>query len=474
MDCCSKDQSNYDYDVLFIGSGSAAFAGAIKATEFDKKVGIIEKGTLGGTCVNVGCVPSKTLIRAAETKHRGEYSGFSGIEMGSPVVNFQKLMMEKDSLVEELRGAKYYSVLESNENISLIEGEAKFIDNHTLEVAGKKVTSDKIIVTTGSKPFIPRIKGLRESGYLTSTTAFELKELPSSMAVLGGGYVALEVAQLFHRLGTKVTVIQRSEILFNQDKDVSQYMTESFKAEGIEVMNQSTVEAVSTEGKEKLIKINRKGEMSDLRVDEVVVATGRSPNTNSLNLDLAGVEINKNGSIKVNEFNQTTQDNIYAAGDVLSSPALVYVAAYEGNLAAENACNGNKRETDYNTVPWVIFSDPQVSGVGLSEAEAKAAGIEYDVSKLTLDNVPRAIAARDTRGFVKLLRKTGTDQLIGARIVAPEGSELIMEISLMIKYKIPVSEVAAMMHPYLTLGEAVKLASQTFDKDVKTLSCCAS
>ena len=474
MDCCSKEKSQYDYDILFIGSGSAAFAGAIKASEHNKKVGIIEKGTLGGTCVNVGCVPSKTLIRAAETKHRSENSAFSGIELGKSTINFKKLMDEKDALVEELRGAKYYSVLDSNENISLIEGEARFLDNHTLEVAGKKVTSDKIIISTGSKPFIPNIPGLKENGFLTSTSAFELKEQPKTMAILGGGYIALEVAQLFQRLGTQVTIVQRSEILFSQDQDVSQFMTKYLESEGIKVLNQSSIESVSGGASNRTLRIKRKGESFDLKVDQIVVATGRHPNTSSLNLEAVGIELNSNGSIKVNTFNQTTQDNVYAAGDVLESPALVYVAAYEGNLASENACLGNKREVDYAIVPWVIFSDPQVSGVGLSEAQAKTAGIEYDVSKLTLDNVPRAIAARDTRGFVKLLRKTGTDELIGARIVAPEGSELIMEVSLMMKYKIPISEVAKMMHPYLTLGEAIKLASQTFDKDVKTLSCCAS
>jgi len=204
------------------------------------------------------------------------------------------------------------------------------------------------------------------------------------------------------------------------------------------------------------------------------VATGRTPNTRDLNLESVGIILNKDGSIKTNEFGQTTVDNIYAAGDVLSSPALVYTAAYEGNLAIENAFNSNIRKANYDVVPWVIFSDPQVAGVGLNEAQAKSAGIEYDVSVLSLANVPRCIAARDTRGFIKLLRRTGTDKLIGARIIGPEGSELLMELSLMIRYQLPISEIAKELHPYLTLGEAVKLACQTFDKDVNSLSCCSS
>jgi len=204
------------------------------------------------------------------------------------------------------------------------------------------------------------------------------------------------------------------------------------------------------------------------------VAAGRRANTADLNLEKIGVTLNKDDTIFTNEYCQTSQPNIYAAGDVIGNPAFVYTAAYEAKLAVENAFQGNIRRRDYSIVPYVVFTDPQVAGVGLNETQAKEQGIEVDVSKLELDNVPRSLAARDTRGFIKLLKKKGTKQLIGASILAPEGSELLMEIAMTIKYKIPVTEIAAMFHPYLTLGESIKLAAQTFDKDVKKLSCCAS
>lgn len=463
-----------DYDLLIIGSGSASFAAAIKATELGKKVGIVEEKTLGGTCVNFGCVPSKTLIRAAESKHRIEHSSFAGLEPGEARLNFNKLVEEKDELVLHLRNAKYGSIIDGNPNISLIQGRAEFIDSTTVQVGEKRISAEKFLIATGSSSFVPEVPGLKESGFLTSTTALELKSLPKHLVVMGGGYIALELSQMFARLGTKVTIVQRSEILFQEDREISEGLDRYLKDEGIEILNHSLIQSVKRNGNEITIEILRRGEPITVLADQILIAAGRKPNTTGLGLETAGVTVKPSGAIQVNSYSQTTQAHIYAAGDVLDSPALVYVAAYEGNLAAENAFNGNVRQADYRMVPWVIFTDPQVSGVGLNEAQAKAQGIEYDVSLLTFDNVPRAIAARDTRGFVKLLRKTGTNELIGARILGPEGSELIMELSLILNYKIPLNEIASMFHPYLTQSEAVKLAAQTFDKNVKSLSCCAN
>jgi len=471
MNCCDV---NYDYDIIFIGSGSAAFAGAIKSSELGKKVAIIEKSILGGTCVNVGCVPSKNLIRAAETKYKIENSNFSSVPSKKTSIDFKKMMKDKDDLVNSLRKAKYETVLENNKSITLIVGEGKFLDSNTVLVGEKQVTFNKAVITTGSSAYIPPIKGLQESGYLTSTSAFELTEKPKTMAVLGGGYIALELAQMFHRLGVKVTIIQRSEILYGEDKDVSAWITSYLESEGVEIITQATISEVKSEDSKKMICLETHKLNKTVVVDHIVVATGRVPNTSHLNLKGIGVNLHKNGKVIVNKYCQTDVQNIYAAGDVTSSPDLVYVAAYEGNLSAENAFNQNIRESDYKTIPWVIFTDPQVVGVGLNEVQAKKLNIKTDVSILSFEHIPRAIAAQDTRGFIKLIRRSDSDELIGARIVAPEASELIMELTLAIKYSIPISELASLMHPYLTQSEAVKLAAQTFDKDVKSLSCCAS
>lgn len=472
MDCCKTHK--FDYDLAIIGSGSAAFAAAIKASELDKTVLMIEKSELGGTCVNFGCVPSKTLIRAAEAKYKAEHFNFQGLIAGKAKLDFGILINEKRELVKYLQHAKYQSVLSQHQNITFLQGSAQFQDANNLNVDGKIISAEKIIIATGSEAVIPRIEGIETISYLTNKEAFELDELPETLAIVGGGYIALEIAQMFSRLGSKVTIIQRSEILFQEDEDISKYMNNYIRKEGVEVLNHTSLAKVQPHSDGVKVIMHKAGEQIEENFSKIVFATGRKANIQGLNLASAGVHTDKNGNILINEYGQTNIANIYAAGDVTPTPALVYVAAYEGNLAAENAILENKRTSDLNIVPWVIFTDPQVCGVGFSEAQAKANNLEYDVAILTLDNVPRAIAARDTRGFIKLLRQTGTDYLIGARIVAPEGSELLMELSLMMKYKIPISEIGKTLHPYLTLAEGIKLAAQAFDKDVKSLSCCAS
>ncbi|RMG39249.1 MAG: mercury(II) reductase [Candidatus Dadabacteria bacterium] len=471
--CCSNS-SKESFDLIILGSGSAAFSAAIKATELGKSVAMIERGTLGGTCVNVGCVPSKTLIRAAEVLERSRRSNFSGILLTPAQLDFKEVIREKNELVHSLRQAKYESVLESNPNITLIKGEAEFISPLEVSVAGRIIKGEKILVATGSSPYVPQIPGLEEVDYLISDTAFELTELPQSMTVIGGRYIALEIAQMFQRFGTDVTVLQRSEYLIpDQDSDVSLEIAKHLSSEGINIITGTRIREVKNDGSMVVVTFEKEGQTLEVSSEKLLFATGRQPNTAGLNLDKAGVEVDHRGSIIVNEFGQSSAADIYAAGDVTTNPAFVYTAAYAGSIAAENAFSGNIKSLDFSVVPWVIFTDPQVSGVGLNEKSAGAAGIEVEISRLALDNVPRALAARDTRGFIKLIRRKNSDQLIGATVIAPEGSELIMEVSLAIKYKIPVSELAKTLHPYLTLSEGIKLAAQTFDKDIKKLSCCA-
>ncbi|MEE9164669.1 MAG: mercury(II) reductase [Nitrospinota bacterium] len=472
MDCCYKDK-NTNYDLIIIGSGSAAFAGALRAVELGARVAMIERGTVGGTCVNVGCIPSKTLIRTAEAKHRAEHPGFKGLNSKSIPISFETIIQEKDELVTTLQKAKYLEVLQSHEGIDLIEGQAFFVSSHEVQVGNQTIKGEHFIIATGASPSIPPIPGLNDINYLTSTTALELKKLPRSVVVLGGRYIALELAQMFQRMGTKVTILQRSSrILPTEDQDLTDELTKYLSQEGMTIQTGVTIHNVSKSGSLQ-VNYEREGETQSICADQLLIATGRRPNTNQLNLENIGVNLNTDGSIKTNEYGQTSQSHIYAAGDVIGDPAFVYTAAYEGNLAVENALNGNSKVRDYSIVPSVIFTDPQVARVGLNELQAKEKKIDVDVSNLTMDNVPRALAARDTRGFVKLLKKKGTDQLAGASILAPEGSELLMEITLAMKYKIPISDIASTFHPYLTLGEAVKLAAQTFNKDVKKLSCCA-
>lgn len=471
MDCCAPQP--HQYDLVIIGSGSASFAAAIRAAELGRQVAMIERATLGGTCVNVGCVPSKTLIRAAESRFRAEHSPFKGIELRGAEVDFATLIREKDSLVDSLRQAKYAKVLQSLDKVELIDGEASFISRSEVRVGDRILIGKCFLIATGASAWTPPVPGLSKTGFLTSTTLFELKTLPASLAIIGGRSIALEVAQMMQRLGSRVTILQRSEhILPAEDNDLSEALTGYLAKEGVTVLTGVRVQKVSRDGTFH-IDCKVQGEARHLEVEQLLVAAGRRPNTSGLGLEKIGVELNQDGAIKTNEYGQTTVATIYSAGDVSGDPAFVYTAAYEGKLAVDNGF-GARRVRDITPLPYVIFTDPQVARIGLNEQMAREQELAVEVVQLSLENVPRALAARDTRGFIKLLKQKGGDQLLGASILAPEGSELLMEIALAIRYKIPVQELAGMLHPYLTLGEGIKLAAQAFDKDVKQLSCCAT
>ncbi len=466
----------HDYDLVIVGGGSAAFAAALRASELGAHAVIINDGLpIGGTCVNVGCVPSKTLIRAAEELHRASHPRFHGVRAAAGVSDPAALFEQKRELVNELREKKYVDIVSGDSNVTLLEGHGRVTGQHTVEVNGRGISARRILVATGASPFVPDIPGMAESGYLTNETAYELNEIPEKLIVLGGRYIALETAQMFARLGSRVTVLQRSErILPNESEELTEALAGYLRKEGIEIRTGVQIESVAREEKTVRVKARINGISETIEGSHVFVATGRRGNASGLGLEEVGVAVGSDGYLPVDEFLRTSSSSIFGAGDVIGSPMFVYTAAYEGALAAENALAGDRMSArDYAALPWVIFTDPQVAGVGLDEKQAREKGIDVDASVLPMDLLPRALAAFDTRGFIKLVRNTATDRLVGARVLAPEGGELLMELSLAIRYEITVSDLAARFHPYLTLSEAVKLAAIGFTRDVKTLSCCA-
>lgn len=476
-ECCSSSgNSSGKSHFVIIGGGSAAFASAIKARELGAKVTIINHGLpIGGSCVNVGCVPSKTLIRAAEVHHRAQHHNFKGVQSQSKIINFKAVIEQKRKLVHELRQKKYLDVVNGLPDFTILEGHAKLAGPRVVLVNGKAISSDFILIATGARPYVPAIPGLLESGYLTNETAFELEELPESLIVLGGRYIALECAQMFARFGTKVTILQHSSrILPNETPDITGALTHYLTQEGIGIVTNVDIERITEEKGCVTVHASVNGKPQIFQAVHILAATGRKANVENLGLEDVGAAFNEKGFLQVDGTLQTTVNGIYGAGDVIGNPMYVYTAAYEGTLAAENALNGASKERDYGPLPWVIFTDPQVAGVGLDEQQAREQGIDADISVLPLSYVPRSIAAHDTRGFIKLIRNRKTDHLIGARILAPEGSELLMEITLAIKFGMKTNELASMLHPYLTLGEGVKLAAIAFNKDVSKLSCCAT
>lgn len=475
----SRNDASYHFDLIIIGGGSAAFSAAITAENLGLKTLMVNAGLpFGGTCVNVGCVPSKTLIRAAETAYHATHSNFSGIKPKGVDIDFAHVIKDKKQLVKTLQQKKYMDVVSDFKYLQMLQGWAEFVDDRTILVNGKdKYTAIKFIIATGATSNVPDIEGLKDIGYLTNVSLFDLEEQPKSITIMGAGYIGLEIAMAYNRFGTKVRIIEFTDrVLRTQTPDISEEIEKYMKMEGIEIF--PNFRAVKFEKSDSDTIIHCKcpdGSFTKLiEPGKIAVASGRKPNTKNLGLDKIGLQLTKSGHVKVNELMETNLQNVYAVGDVANTPAFVYTAAYEGKIAVENAFTGSENKTDYTSLPWVVFTDPQVAGAGLDEAQATAQNIPFEVSKLTLDNVPRSLAAKDTRGFIKLIRNSETDKLIGARIVAPEGGELIEQLSMAIKYGITVKELSESFYPYLTLGEGIKLAAITFGKDVTKLSCCAS
>ncbi len=460
--------------VAVIGSGGAAMAAALKAVEQGARVTLIERGTIGGTCVNVGCVPSKIMIRAAHIAHLRRESPFdSGIAATAPVIDRSKLLTQQQARVEELRHAKYEGIMDGNSAINVLRGEARFKDDQSLVVRLNQggecvVTFDRCLVATGASPAVPSIPGLKESPYWTSTEALLSDAIPERLAVIGSSVVALELAQAFARLGSKVMIMARSTLLFREDPAIGKAMTAAFRAEGIEVREHTQASHVAHADGGFVLTTGH----GLVVADKLLIATGRAPNTCSLTLDAAGVTVNVQGAIVIDKGMRTSNPNIYAAGDCTDQPQFVYVAAAAGTRAAINMTGGDAA-LDLTAIPAVVFTDPQVATVGYSEAEAHRDGIETDSRLLTLDNVPRALANFDTRGFIKLVADAGSGRLIGVQAIAPEAGELIQTAALAIRSRMTVQELADQLFPYLTMVEGLKLAAQTFNKDVKQLSCCA-
>ena len=465
--------SDNDLHIAVIGSGGSAMAAALKSAERGARVTLIERGTIGGTCVNVGCVPSKIMIRAAHVAHLRRRSPFDeGIAAVEPTIDRPRLLAQQQARVDELRRDKYEGILEDNSAITVVRGEARFTDANTLTVTRadgteREVRFDRAFIGTGARPTIPPVPGLSDTPYWTSATALASDTIPDRLIVIGASVVAVELAQAFARLGSEVTILARSRLLSRQDPAVDEAIQTAFKAEGVKVLNDTQASQISYTNEEFVLDTNA----GELRADQLLVAVGRTPNTDRLNLESIGVETDR-GSVIVNEQLETRVPGIYASGDCTNQPQFVYVAAAGGSRAAINMTGGDAR-LDLSAMPEVVFTEPQIATVGLSEADADASGYVTDSRTLTLDNVPRALVNFDTGGFIKMVAERESGRLLGVQSVAGEAGELIQTAVMALRARMTVNEIADELFPYLTMVEGLKLCAQTFTKDVKQLSCCA-
>ena len=462
------------YDLLIVGSGSAAFAAGIRARDLGASVALCESGTIGGTCVNVGCVPSKAMLAAADLYHRAGHSPFSGVATSSGSLDLAALVGAKDELVSQMRAEKYEELAEEY-GFKVLRGRGRFTGATSFECDGHEVEADQYVVATGASASIPPIPGLNDAGYLTSTTALELKDVPASIVVIGANAIGLEMGQLFLHLGSRVTFLEAlPRIAPFEEPEISGSLEKVLRDEGAEVFAGVNVTRVERAGDLRTVVFERDGREERLQAEHVLVATGRRPNTADLGLDVADVELTERASVQVDAFMGTTNPRIWAAGDVTGSPQFVYVAAAQGSIVADNAIGKVGRSFDATALPRVTFTTPQIASVGMTADEATAAGLVVDSRTLELGAVPRAIVNRDTRGLIKLVAEEGTGLVLGIHVVAEGAGEVILAGIYAVKQRMTVSDLAETWAPYLTMAEGLKLAAQTFTRDVSKLSCCAA
>lgn len=455
-----SEPGSRDYELAVIGSGSAAFAAAIRARDLDARVLLVERGTIGGTCVNIGCVPSKSLLVDAERRNG------AGPSLADAVGR-------KDALVEQLRQEKYVNLL-GEYGIELRSGEAELTDPHTVAIDGDRVSADAVLIAAGAGPVAPPIPGLAEAGYLTSTTALDLTEPPRRLAVLGANAVGLELGQALGGFGSEVTFVDLVRIAPFEEPEVSEAMRQILEDEGYTVIEGARTDSVTVEDGEKVLRGEAGGERFEVRAEEILVATGRRPNTAGLGLEAVGVELDGRGAIVVDERQRTSVPSIYAAGDVADQPQFVYVAAAGGAAAAQNALAEGEQRLDLDSLPRITFTTPQIASAGLTEEGARERGFEVSSRILPLEAIPRALVNGETRGLYKLVAEAGSGRLLGVSILAEGAGEVIQSAVFAISQGMTVEEIAATWAPYLTMAEGLKLAAQTFSRDVAKLSCCAA
>ncbi|MFN3813903.1 MAG: mercury(II) reductase [Aquificaceae bacterium] len=470
---------NRSFDLVILGGGAGGFASVIKAEELGAKTLMVNAGLpIGGTCVNVGCVPTKRLLYMAEVLQLEKNKKFDGIEMGIRKFDFSKVIQSELELVERMREEKYVKVIESLKNVKFIEGYATFISKNEIKVNGEIYKGKKFIIATGSRTTIPPIEGIKETGFITHIEALKIKELPKELLIIGAGPLGLEFAQMFSRFGSKVTVLELLPSIFMPgEREIVKRLERILSDEGITIKTNVRVKRAFKEGDKKVLEYSflegRQEIVERVSGDEILLATGRIPNTDGLNLDVTDVKVDKRKAIIVNEFLQTTNENIYAAGDVINLPLrLETTAGREGTIAAENALTNSEKSIDYDLVPYTIFTDPELSGIGLTEERLMEKIGRCSCRTVNFSNVPKAIIRERTEGMIKMVVHPDTKQVLGVHILSPNASEIIAQAMLIVKNNMTVHDIIETLPIFPSFSEAIKLCALSFISDISKLSCC--
>lgn len=480
------------YDLVILGSGSTAFAAALHAAELGKSAVMTEFRTVGGTCANRGCLPSKNLIEAARLVYDAAHPRYPGLTPVHMPFSWADLVAQKDEIIEEYRAHKYESLLDDPDHMQVVPGQARLVSDHEVEVrtpdGPRRLIGSQLLIATGSQPRIPHVPGLVDVPYLTSDLlssaddlwGTELREQPRSLLILGGGSIALELGQMFARFGTEVTLVTRGKrILSGYEPEIAEALTDILQEEGLRIVTGAQVRGVRSEGEGVALSVKLHGSQQTLSAEKLLVSTGRSPNTQEIGLERADVEIDSAGAVRVDRNLRTGASHIWAAGDVIGretgSQMATPVGAHDGKIAAHNALSGEPlREVDHTVIPRTIFTDPQVAVVGLTDEEASAAGIACECNTIPLSVVPRAGAIRDTRGVIKMVLERPTRRVVGVSMLGQSAGEVIHEAAMALRFGATTDDLADLIHVYPTMAEALKLVAISFTKDVNRLSCCAS
>jgi mercuric reductase len=471
------------FDLVILGSGSTAFAAALRAQELGKTAIMVEERSVGGTCVNRGCLPSKNLIEAARRVHDAAHPQYPGLRPATIEVDFPGLIRQKDEVVAGYRQKKYESLVGGRFRIA--HGHAEFVHDHGVQVDRKRFAGEAIFIATGSRPVLPSIRGLSQVPFLTSDLLtigedVELTELPGSMLIVGGGYIAVELAQMFRRFGTAVTIVERNQGLFSSgyEPEVGPAIRTLLMGEGIDVLTLATLSEVHSDGDEIVASIVMNGEPLALRAQRLLIATGRRPNTEGIGLDKTGVSLGDDGRVLVDEYLRTSVPHIFAAGDVIgsenASQMATPVGSQDGGIVAHNALSSSPpRKANHRVVPRAVFIDPPLSSVGMTEQQATLAGHRCWCSVVPMSLVPRAGAIRDTRGFLKMVADSETGEVLGVTMLGASASEVIHEAAMALRFRAKLQDFIDLVHVYPSMAEALKIAAIARFKDPSRLSCCA-
>lgn len=445
-----------EVDTLIVGAGPGGYVAAIRAAQMGQKVTIVDKGNLGGVCLNVGCIPSKTLISAGHRYEQASGSDDMGIVAEKVSVNWDKVQEWKGQVVNKLTGG-VESLLKANK-VDIVKGEAYFVDQNTAKIMDEKQSQTykfkNCILATGSRPVELKPFPYSER-VLDSTGALDLKEVPGKMVVIGGGYIGTELGGAYASFGTEVTILEGTkDILGGFEKQMTQLVKKRLKGKGVDIVTEAMAQGVEETDNGVKVTYEVKGEEKTIEADYLLVTVGRRPNTDEIGLEEVGVEMDDKGLIKVDKQGRTNLDTIYAIGDIVDGPPLAHKASYEGKIAAE-AISGEKSEIDYLSMPLVVFSDPELASVGYNESDAKEAGYDVKVSKFPFAANGRALSLNDTDGFVKLITRKSDGLVIGAQVAGPSASDLIAELGLAVEAGMTAEDLALTIHAHPTLGETV-------------------